>query len=76
MELIVIIVIIAFILGFLLSAALFMLGKIDTEDKMFELESKIARTQDYIDVIVRRDFEVPLLDVLITIQEILGEKNG
>lgn len=76
MELIVIIVIIAFILGLLLSAALFMMGKIDTEDKIFELESKIAKTKDYINVIVRSDFEVPLLDVLITIQEILGEKNG
>ena len=51
--------------------AIILISKLETEDKNFELEGRIAKVNDYINVVVRSDFEVSTLDVLVTIQEIL-----
>lgn len=51
--------------------AIILISKLETEDKNFELEGRIAKVNNYINVVVRSDFEVSTLDVLVTIQEIL-----
>ena len=51
--------------------AIILISKLETEDKNLELEGRIAKVNDYINVVVRSDFEVSTLDVLVTIQEIL-----
>lgn len=71
----VVLAIVAFFSGFALCAMICLTGRIDTEERMFEYEKRIAKTNDYINVVVRSDYEIGALEILTTIQEILdGDK--
>ena len=65
--------VITFIFGFLLSTTIALLHILDLEEELFENEEKVAKAIDYTNVVVRSDFEISTLDVLTTIQGILGD---